>query len=543
MKFYLSIIFLFLACVAQAQSLIVKKDSVFNKVDDFKITKPDTLIYFERKVDSLTHSLFELNKLDSVLNRVNQKIDSLQALRLPTAKYERKLDSLSIKLREKVRFGNKKDSISRALDERLKAGQHAKDSIAQSISKRVASLQQKINQKLAFRDSLNLGNNPVGVTMDNPLNDLKVNLSSTLPELPDATLSNPLTGNKELNLPELKLPKAEMPEGLKSLNDKVNDLQQLPNDKLGELDITKDIDKIKNQMAKAGEVTKKAETYKSEIKEIASGNLEKVEALPKELENAALQMDEVKGIHDQQQKFTATKNILQQYQELVTNLKDNEELKEKAKEAGKQQVNELLDTKDDKLKAGIAQLDKLKKKYKSIPDSRYLPKHVPNEMKGKPFRERIVPGIGFQFYKPNEAAVDLSPYLAYKLSGRFRPGLGASWRYTVSVKDPSIAYDEVFGLRVFNDLRWRGSYYLHTEAEWLKFTEASLARYKYPAEEDDRLTRFRLNVGLFRTYTISKRFTGQVQFLYNVLDMSHFPQTKNASLRFGFEYKFKQATK
>jgi hypothetical protein len=369
---------------------------------------------------------------------------------------------------------------------------------------------------------------------------LKLNLSSAIPELPDASFSNPLTQQKELNLPELNLPKAEMPEGIKSLNDKVNDLQQMPKEKLEALDLTKDIDKIKNQMAKVGDVTKKAETYKEEIKEIASGNLEKVEALPKELENAALQMDEVQGIQDQQQKFTATKNILQQYQDLVTNLKDNEELKDKAKEAGKQQLNELLDTKDDKLKAGIAQLDKLKKKYKSVPDSRYLPKHAPNEMKGKPFRERIVPGLGFQFYKANETSIDVEPYFAYRLSGRFRPGIGASWRYTGSLKHPAITYDEVFGLRIFNDLRWRGNFYLHTEAEWLKFTEASLARYKFPAETDERLVRFRLNVGLFKTYTISKRFTGQVQFLYNVLDMSHFPQTKNASLRFGFEYKLKK---
>ena len=522
-----------------AQVHVSKQDSIlFAKVDSLKLPRFDTL-FNTHALD--TRSFAVLDQIDSTIQRTNQKIDSLQALKLPTQKYVRKLDSLQARLQQQVRF-NKSDSVTRKISGTLASADHTRDSVQQSISKRIEALQQKINQKLSFRDSLTMGSNPLGLQADNPLKDLKL----TLPNGPSAagtkstTLNTPST---DLSLPKTELPKTSMPNEINKLNTQVNDLQQMPKQKMGEWELTKEIDRIEGQLAKVGEVTAKAEQYKDEIKEIRAGNIEKVEALPKELENAALQVGEVKEFSAGQQKFASTKNMLEQYKDMVANVQDSDELKDKAKETAAKEMPDYFSGQEDKLKAGVAQLDKLKRKYKTIPDSRYLPKHVPNEMKGKPFRERVVPGMSLQFYKSDLAALDFSPYLAYKLSGRFRPGVGASWRAAVSIKDPTFRYDEVFGVRVFNDLRWRGNFYLHTEGEWLHFSQAALLRYKFPADEDRQAWQFRLNAGLFRTYRISQRINGQAQFLYNVLDLKHFPQAKNTSIRIGFEYVIKKKTK
>lgn len=532
----LAIFFLLIQVNLLAQTPISKKDSIISRFDSLRIPQLDTLLKVPR-IDSL--AIVEVDKIELAIKQTNNKIDSLQALKLPTDKYEKKLDSINVSLRTKLNFSNKGDSLTQSIKGKLNRGQKTKDSIQQSLSLRLQGLQKKIDQKLSFRDSLNLGNNDLGLDMENPLKDMGVNLPSNLTSLPDVNSPNLLSTKPDLILPGANMPKLQAPDQLNKIGDQVNELQKVPKEKLNELGLANDLEKIKGKVAKAGELTEKAEQYKDEIKEIGKGNLEKVEALPNEIENAALQLDEVKGLQVEQQKFVATKNILQQYQEMAKKAMDTKELKDKAKETSKEKLVDLFDGKDEKLKAGIAQLDKLKKKYKSIPDSRYLPKHVPNEMKGKPFRERIVPGLGFQFYQADNAALDFSPYLSYKLSGRFRPGLGGTWRGSISTNNPSLHYDEVYSFRVFNDLRWRSNFYFHTEGEWLHFTESSLARYKFPVDQDLRLLKFRFNVGLLKTYTISKRFDGQVQFLYNLSDLTRFPQTKNVSLRFGFEYKLR----
>lgn len=540
MKRFIFLIILF-SSSAQAQTIIQRKDSLLNQIEkyDLKLKAKTDSLKSLLTLDSLTFS--HLAKIDSVIDRTNQKIDSLQSLKLPTAKYERKLDSLRARLQQKFRL-TQTDSINAKLASKFKSLEESADSVQSSISKRIESLQQKINQKLAFRDSINIGNNPFGLQADNPLMNIKTQLPFETPPSPDLKSPNlPLTFSQELDLPKMELPKSGFTDELGQINDKVNNLQQLPKEKINELGIGDELDKVKGHINKVGEITSKADQYKEEIREIGSGNLEKVEELPKELEKAALRINEVKEFSEGQQKFTATKNMLEQYQTMVSEVKDGKELASKVKETAAEQLPDYFAGQEDKLKAGVAQLDKLKRKYKVIPDSRYLPKHVPNEMKGKPFRDRIVPGLSFQFFTGDQGAIDFAPYLSYKLSGRLRPGIGFSWRAAISSNKPYVKYDEVYGYRIFNDLRWRGNFYLHTEGEWLHYSPAAIVKYKYPADDDRDLWQFRLNTGLFRTYKISKRFNGQAQILYNVLEMKDFPQAKNTSFRFGLEYKFKES--
>ena len=130
----------------------------------------------------------------------------------------------------------------------------------------------------------------------------------------------------------------------------------------------------------------------------------------------------MKELQKETQKFEATKNVLQQYQDAVKEMNDKKLLAD-GKELGQKQLTDHFAGKEEKLKAGAAQLDKLKKKYGNIPDSRYLPKRAPNPLNGKPLIERLIPGINLQvFEQRNLVNIDASPFVAYKIS----PGGGSA---------------------------------------------------------------------------------------------------------------------
>ena len=546
MKFFiLSISIIIISTgLGYSQDILISKTKKFDsltlqRMDSIKIPDPVKIL---SAADTI--SFHKLDQIENTIKHTSHKIDSLQSLKLPTEKYKRKLDSLSNQLKSKIALRNKSDSISGIVKSKMTTEQKRADSVQHVISEKIAKLQKKIDQKLSFRDSLAIGNDPTGVSKltSNPLTGIDSQLPQIKGALPEINLGKSTEVMKDVSLPKTNLPtieKPKVPGQVTEVQNKIDELQNLPKEKLNNIGIGDDITKVKTQLQQVSDVSKKAEEYKTDLKEISEGNLEKTKAIPQELEKQALKIDEVKEIQVQGQKVETTKNMLQEYQTMMASMNDKKSLEDNAKNLAKGQLKDPFAGQEEKLKSGIAQLDKLKKKYKSIPDSRYLPKHVPNEMKGKPFRERIIPGMTFQIYKASDVAIDFSPYISYKLSGRFRSGVGATFRESLSKDKPFLKKDGVYGYRVMNDFRWFGNFYLHTEGEWLHFTEAAIAKYTFPADKDLGEWRFRLNAGMFRTYKISNRLDGQMQILYNVLDLTHFPQTKNTSFRFGVEYKMK----
>ena len=95
----------------QLQSKAERKDSIVtSRLDSIKIPHVNKLF---AATDTL--SVDEFKKIDSAWQHTNKKIDSLQALRLPTDKYTQKLDSLSAKLRDKINIQHRRDSLSGSL--------------------------------------------------------------------------------------------------------------------------------------------------------------------------------------------------------------------------------------------------------------------------------------------------------------------------------------------------------------------------------------------------------------------------------------------
>lgn len=542
MKNYLTILTWLLIALSnlQAQDRATKKlDSLLRvRADSMKSVKLDTLVRRFQMQDSVY--LSQLERLDSSINRAQASIDSLTRLKLPTDRYKRKLDSMQSILAQKLDIRKYSDSVNYALVGTQQKVTKLTDSLQLAVNSRIISLQEKLASKLTLGDSLGVARllpqlKSPSVLSSDPIPNVSV------PTIPDLNSSDFNLKQPDLNLPGVNISKPDLPtqvvsEKIKDVSTAAEDIQRMPKQNLDNID---GLQEIKQQVARVQEITEKVDLYKADINEIRDGNLKQVENISKELERLAVEHTDIQAIHQEQQQFIKQKNMLEQYKNMVTQL-DSGHVAEKVKDIAKENMPDYFANHQDKLKAGIAQLDKLKSKYGSFADSRYLPKRAPNPMRQLSFRERIIPALSFQFFKASATSTDITTSISYKLSGRFRPGISAFWRLSASFRDPFVEYKEVHGYRIFNDLRVWAEFFLRSETEWIKFSEVSLKQYKFQADLNKNLTWFRLNMGLHRTYPISKRFNGNAQLLYNVLDLKRFPQNRNSIVRIGFEYKFRK---
>lgn len=517
----------------KAQVSLSKADSLLHKKQESVLHKTDSL---RKKLPTDTLTLRELDRIDSATQHIHHKIDSLQNLQLPTAVYQKKLDSLSQRLNQKLSYQHQLDSLSGGWKKKANGILSVQDSLQMKVNQKVAALQRKMKAKMTFLDSLSLEDKSLAADVNaenltGKLDKMAVPDTKELPQLiqqgvklPSSELNNPLKGQP--------LGNGSLDELSKEIKDKENSIKQA----VGDNSAVKEMKSVGQEVRDVANDLKKIQQYQKEAREVKENGLAKAESIPKELEKTATNVKEVGVFQGEVKKAETMKNALQQYQEMAMAMQNPDSLKKKAKQMDGKLVDHFAG-KEDKLKAGIAQLDKLKKKYKVIEDSRYLPRRAPNEMKGKPLRERIVQGISLQLYKADRVAIDFDPYVAYKLTGRFRPGIGFTYRMETLSKFPLIKNGKVYGYRIFNDLKLYGNFYFHTEWERLHFSRDIISKYRFPIEESAREWKSRINAGLFRTYRISRRFNGQAQILYNVLDLKNFPQNRNSSIRFGFEYK------
>jgi hypothetical protein len=529
------LLYVLLSCgqFVYSQSRVDSSQNSLGGLDSLRIKSLSSL--------SDTLSMAELDRIDRNVNDINRKIDSLNTLNLSTDHYQKKLDSISSHLQSRLNVRQKLDSMQRAISNKLTGRLQRSDSLQLRLLEEANRLKQKVDSRktsidpalLQLKDPLT--GEPVGdptkalLAIDkNLLGNLKMP-NTNGQSVPSVSLQNTGSLPKDVNsgIPKLNVP------GQNELHSKGLDSGLKPN--VGGIG-GNEMKELQNETQKLKSGVREVQELGKDVAEIRKGNLDSVKSVETQAGKQLARVSELDELKSGESQVKTAKNMLQQYTDMVETLK-KENINSKAKEVAQTEVRDQFAGQEQNLKSGIEQLDKLKKKYHTVPDSRYLPKHVPNIFRGRPFRERVVPGIGYQVFMGADAAIDLQPYVAYKLSGRFRPGFGGSYR--VLVGNGAIQYGKVYALRAFNDLRLLGQMYFHLEGEWTHTDPSVMPQYTFPA--DPKLTEWktRMNAGILKVYQISKRFNGQAQVLYNVADMTRFPSTANTSLRFGFEYKFK----
>lgn len=506
-----------------------------------------------QKTDSLSTKIADLKinaRIDSleIIQKIDHLKDSLKLLQLAAATYTNKLDSLSNRLRQKL-HDQKVNGEAQRLNNKI---QVTEDSVKNKIVKRQTALQQSIRNKPSFTDSLSM-------KLKNPATDKELNYSAdkmsgnvnSNTALSSANYPVPPVGN-DLNrnmsgisssTKDLDVSKVEIPQEAKGLDQAIPKLEQASKSEIKSLNVTKELEAAGKETKELSAVAGKAETYSKYIKNIKTGDVKKVEALPQDIEKEAMARSELQGLDKNIQEAEATKNVLTEYQDAIKKI-DAKNANALLKKAGVDPVPDYFAAHQADLQAGIKRLEKLKKKYGSIPDSRYLPKHPPSDMKGKALIERLVPGLNFQFFQQSSLTMaDLSPFVMYRFTSCWRAGIGGTYRLQFNNKVQLVHPHDAFGYRLMTDYSIISGFNVHVEGEWMKMVPYDpITNFKLTDSEKKQWIPG-LYLGILKHYKISPMINGNFQVLYNFLYQRNGVYPNRFNIRFGFELALKKKTK
>jgi hypothetical protein len=252
---------------------------------------PDSLLPSFQKVDSIRNS-FNLGadsikneyqsaiaKIDARKNKINQSIDSLQRLNLPTGKYTGELDSLN----------------------------QARQNTTSKFTSKLDELKAKTTGKLNALD--------LPPQYKEPIQGLTKNVDGF-------GLNNGAAKIPGLEIPGYSLPKID---GIGDITAKAGDLG-----KIGDLgNLGSNLPKVETPVGDLGQVAQQAKGYQDDLKNVTSGNLNDVQQLPKTLEEQATKIDGVQELQKQS-------GVVDGYKDKVGNLGDPNAVKEKGLEMAKE---------------------------------------------------------------------------------------------------------------------------------------------------------------------------------------------------------------
>lgn len=316
----------------------------------------------------------------------------------------------------------------------------------QAIGKRLSAIQEK-GAKLTGEETQIL--EKVGIP--------KINMD--LPTVPGLQL--PETSNLPdvgLNKPEVQMPGVEIPSvepNMKDINApqvKKLDIPGMPGEVEDAQNIVKEVSELGKQ---AGDASKDIERLKKEgLEEVKNTDVDKV---------ADQGLTKIDGVSELKSQADAAEKMKQLQQLELDKIKNSQNLRDQA--SSKLATNKVL-ANEELVKGYMEKMGKHKKKFDNLADMRYVPKIKPNEMKGKPLKERIVPGVLIQIQKINDQiAWYLAPEVLYKFSGTFSAGIGGLYclRYTTTPK--MIWSDPVYGYKLIGQAKVYKSFYARTEFE------------------------------------------------------------------------------
>jgi hypothetical protein len=486
-------------------SLQQKVASVTDKVNVDSLQQklpqlPDSLMPSFHKVDSIRTS-FNLGadsirneyqsaiaKIDAQKNKVNSTIDSLQRFKLPTGKYTGKLDSLN------QLSSNTTSKYTAKLDE----------------------LKSKTTGKLNALDLPPEYKEPIqGLTKN--VDGLGLDGAAKIPGL---------------EIPGYSLPKIE---GIGDITSKAGEIGEIG--KIGDLgNLGGNLPKVETPVGDLGQVTQQANGYQDDLKNITGGNLNDVQQMPKTIEEQA---GKIEGVQELQKQS----GVVDGYKDKVGNLGDPNAAKEKGVEMAKEAAIDHFAGKQEQLKAAMDKISKYKQKYSSVSSLKDLPKRPPNAMKGKPFMERLVPGLYFQYQQKNYNLFDFNLYAGYRISGRFTSGLGWNQRYAYDRRkhEWNSRQGSIYGPRAYVDFKLGKGFIAHLETEVMNtFVPSTLRTF---TDIGHREWVWGMMTGMKKEYKIYKNLKGTVLLQYNLFNPKFkAPYVDRLNSRIGFEYTLKKKT-
>jgi hypothetical protein len=461
-------------------------DSLQNRLTNL----PDSLLPSYHKIDSIRKDFnlaaeslrnqytTTLSNIDAETNRLSTTVDSLRVLKLPASRYAKSIDSLN----------------------------RIRESTETKFTSRLNELQAKTTGKLQSLD--------LPAEYKEPLQKLTENI-------------NELNLNTDIvKIPSLAIPGYSLPEtpGLGDVTSKVSEMGNI--DKVGH------IADIKAPMGDLGNVTEHLQGYQDDFKNITQGNLDDVQKLPETIEDQASRID---GMDDLQRQS----GLIDEQKAKLDDLSNPEKSKEKAVEVAKKAAVDHFAGKQEQLKAAMEKVAKYKQKYSSVSSIKDLPKRPPNPMKGKPFIERLIPGLYLQYQRKNFYLLDVNPYIGHKLSGRITTGVGWNHRYTYDKDNRTFtSRSRIFGPRAYVDVKLGKGFIAHLEGETMN-TFVPLTLLGNP-DTGHREWVWSCMTGLKKEYKIYRNLKGTALIQYNLFNRYYkAPYVDRLNSRIGFEYVLK----
>jgi hypothetical protein len=481
MRWMLFILFLTVTIALQGQS----QDSLFTFSQDSLLTP------YQHKLDSIQNTFYRQS--DSLKVAFKRKFSTLDSSRAPL---QSKVDSL-----KNLQLPTEKYT-------------HQLDSINQQQEKLVASL----NKKMEDLKSKTLVR----------IKDL--NLPPELQEKVSAVTKN-IEGFK-LPVKELNIPSLNSPDNpLKSLDGFASTFKS-PLGNIGDLDGLKN---IQENLGDVSKITDQLGSHQDDLKNITQGNLSEVKQLPKTLEEKAADLAGLEAIKKQTEGLDPMLDVG----------KNPDALKEQAAQQIQEIAVDHFAGKEQELQEAMGKMSKLKKKYTSLNSLTEIPKKRPNEMRGKPLIERLLPGIGIQLMKKNDDQLtDFNTYVGYRFTGRLTGGLGWNQRIPYNF-DKGIfnQQEKVFGPRIFSEFKLGKGFSPRAELEMMNTFVPSIVKSGIP-DTQGRQWVFGAFVGMKREYRFIKNVTGTAMVMLRVFNYDHrSPYADVLNVRFGFEFPMKKRIK
>jgi hypothetical protein len=175
-----------------------------------------------------------------------------------------------------------------------------------------------------------------------------------------------------------------------------------------------------------------------------------------------------------------------------------------------QTVTDKITEKQEVIQQQIEKMNKYKGKLDHVHDLRFVPKIRPNQMKGKPWKERWVPGVLLHARKTDDTLEwFVAPELLYRLSGIISVGAGGMYRIR-TMREPLFVWAQpIYGYRMIAQVNAYKGFYGRLEFE---SNNQLISTYK---NEEVRVWKSGWLAGIGRTQRITSDLNGYFWVFYD----------------------------